>query len=171
VLNLVSVATLLSVCSLSTPAIAVAAPKVRIATLADLPIEEMRPYDENANADAAVNAAFARAKKSHKRVLIDLGGNWCGDCIILDNVMQLTEVKRFVDAHYETVSVDVGRFNKNLQIPASFGITTRLEGVPSVLIATPDRKLVNAGHTAALADARTMTPQAIADWIAQWAGQ
>ena len=24
-----------------------------------------------------VAAAFAHAKKSHKRVLIDLGGNWC----------------------------------------------------------------------------------------------
>jgi hypothetical protein len=147
------------------------APRVHIATLADLPIEEMRPYDEAANADAAVNAAFARAKKSHKPVLMDLGGNWCGDCIILDNVMRLPEVKHFVDTHYETVSVDVGRFNRNLQIPARFGITKRLEGVPSVLIATPDGKLVNEGQIAALADARTLTPQAIADWIAQWAGK
>src|SRR5262249_7968247 len=102
VLNLAPVATLLLVGSLATSATAATAPKVRIATLADLPIQEMRPYDETANADAAVNAAFARAKKSHKRVLIDLGGNWCGDCIILDNVMQLPEVKRFVETHYET---------------------------------------------------------------------
>lgn len=161
---------LLLASSLGTQAVA-ATPKVRIAALSDLPIEEMRPYDESANTDAAVAAAFARAKKSHKRVLIDLGGNWCGDCIILDNVMKLPEVKRFVDAHYETVSVDVGHFNKNLQIPARFGITKRLEGVPSVLIATSEGKLVNAGHTAALADARSMTPQAIVDWIAQWAGK
>jgi thiol-disulfide isomerase/thioredoxin len=171
VLNLGSVATMLLASSLGIPAAAAAAPKVHIATLADLPIEEMRPYDEAANADAAVNAVFARAKRSHKRVLIDLGGNWCGDCIILDNVMQIPEVKRFVNAHYEMVSIDVGRFNRNLQIPARFGITKRLEGVPTVLIATPDGKLVNEGHTAALADARSMTPQAIADWIAQWTGK
>ena len=170
-MNLTPITALLFAISLATSATAETAPKVHIATLADLPIEEMRPYDETANADAAVNAAFARAKKSHKRVLIDLGGNWCGDCIILDNVMQLPEVRRFVETHYETVSIDVGRFNKNLQIPARFGITKRLEGVPSVLIATPDGKLVNEGHTAALADARTMAPQAIADWIAQWAGK
>lgn len=162
---------LLFASSLGSPAAAAAAPKVHIAALSDLPIVEMRPYDETINADAAVNAAFDRAKKNHKRVLIDLGGNWCGDCIILDNVMQLPEMKRFVDAHFETVSVDVGRFNRNLQIPARFGITQRLQGVPSVLITTPDGKLVNAGHTAALADARGMTPQAIGDWIAQWAGK
>ena len=28
--------------------------------------------------------------------------------------------------------------------------------------------LLDAGHTAALADARGMTPQAVADWLAQW---
>jgi len=170
VLSLLAIATFPVAGSLGSPATA-AAPKVHIAALSDLPIVEMRPYDEATSADAAVDAAFARAKKSHKRVLIDLGGNWCGDCIILDNIMKLPEVSHFVDAHYETVSVDVGRFNKNLQIPARFGITKRLEGVPSVLIETPDGKLVNAGHTAALADARSMTPQAIVDWLAQWAGK
>jgi hypothetical protein len=153
---------------MSSAAHAATAPKLHIATLADLPVEEMRPYNESANADAVVKAAFARAKKDHKLVLIDLGGNWCGDCIVLANLMDLPEMKRFVSAHYEAVSVDVGRFDKNLQIPARFGITKRLEGVPSVLIATPDGKLVNEGHTAALADSRDMTPQAIADWIAQW---
>jgi hypothetical protein len=148
---------------------AATAPKLDIATLADLPVDEMRPYDESANADAVVSAAFARAKKDHKLVLIDLGGNWCGDCIVLANLMDLPEMKRFIGAHYEAVSIDVGRFDRNLQIPARFGITKRLEGVPAVLIATPDGKLVNAGHVAALADARSMTPQAIADWLAQWA--
>jgi thiol:disulfide interchange protein len=151
------------------PCLAATALKVTsISALAELTVPD-RPYDETANADATVDAAFARAKAEHKLVLIDLGGNWCPDCRILAGVMDLPEVKSFVAAHYVTVSVDVGRFNKNLQIPARFGITQRLEGVPSVLIATPDGALVDQGHVAALADARSMTPQAIADWLAQWA--
>ena len=144
-------------------------PRLTIAALSDLPVVERAPYDENANADAAVAAAFARARKSGKRVLIDLGGNWCGDCIVLANLMQLPELKPFLAAHFEIVSVDVGRFDKNLQVPARFGITKRLEGVPAVIIAEPDGRFVNAGHITALADARHMTPQAIADWLAQWA--
>jgi len=36
------------------------------------------------------------------------------------------------------------------------------------LIATPDGKLVNAGHVSAIEDARHMSPQALADWLAQW---
>jgi len=150
-------------------AAAAPAPKVGLASMADLPVVERNPYDENANANADVAAAFARARVSHKRVFIDLGGNWCGDCVVLANIMQLPEVKPFVAAHYEVVSVDVGRENKNLQIPAHFGVDLK-GGVPTVLIVTPDGKtLIDAGHIAALEDARHMTPQGIADWLAQWA--
>jgi thiol-disulfide isomerase/thioredoxin len=151
------------------PAQAATAPRPSIATLQQLPVVTMQPYDESANADAAVAAAFARAKKSHKRVLIDLGGNWCGDCIVLANFFQLPEMRRFVAAHYEEVSVDVGRFNRNLQIPARFGFTKRLEGVPTLLIATPDGKLVNGDSVFATADARNMTPQSLADYLARYA--
>jgi thiol:disulfide interchange protein len=145
------------------------APRLTLAATDTLPVVERTPYAENADAEKAVNAAFARARKNGKRVLIDLGGNWCGDCIVLANIMQLAEMKPFIAAHFEVVTVDVGRFDKNLSIPARFGITQRLEGVPSVIVAEPDGRFVNAGHIAALADARHMTPQAIADWLAQWA--
>jgi hypothetical protein len=155
---------------LASPALAaVPAPKPSIASLQQLPVVIMQPYDEAANADAQLAAAFARAQKSHKRVLIDLGANWCGDCIILANFARLPEIRRFMKAHYEDVSVDVGRFNRNLQIPARFGFTKRLEGVPALLIATPDGKLVNGSDVFATADARTMTPQAIADYLARYA--
>jgi hypothetical protein len=41
--------------------------------------------------------------------------------------------------------------------------------VPSLLIVDPKTdKLLNAGRVSALADARSMTPQALADWLAQW---
>ena len=154
--------------ALSGAATAAEAPKVAIATLKDLSVPP-HPYDENADADAAVAAAFTRAHAEHKRVLIDLGGNWCPDCRILAGIMELPEMHRFLDEHYVIVSVDVGRFNQNLPVPARFGITKRLEGVPSVLVADPDGTLVDAGHVAALADARSLQPQAIADWLAQWA--
>ena len=150
------------------PASATTAPRVSVANLSDISVPD-RPYDENADADAAVANAFAQAKVQHKRVMIDLGGNWCADCRILAGVMALPEVRHLLDTHYVVVLVDVGRFNRNLQIPARFGITQRLEGVPSVLVADANGKLIDAGHIEALADARTMTPQAIADWLAQWA--
>jgi hypothetical protein len=102
-------------------------------------------------------------------VLIDLGGNWCVDCLVLTNFVRLPEMRRFMDAHYEMVLVDVGRFNRNLQIPARFGITKRLEGVPALLIATPEGKLVNGDNIFATADAHSMTPQSLAAYLAKYA--
>src|ERR1700748_2372369 len=75
-------------------------------SLPDLP-PPTAPYNETADANAAVQAAFDRAKKSHKRVLIDLGGNWCVDCVVLANFLKLPEMPRFMTAHYEVVPVDV----------------------------------------------------------------
>ena len=144
------------------------APALAVASMSDLTVPD-RPYDESANADAAVNAAFVKARETHRRVMLDLGGNWCGDCRVLAGIMEQPEMKKFIAEHYVLVSVDVGRFNKNLQVPARFGFTQRLVGVPTVLVANADGSLVNKGDVFALADARHMTPQAVADWLAQWA--
>ena len=103
-------------------------------------------------------------------LLVDLGGNWCGDCILLSmTIDQQPALKAFVDAHYETVMVDVGRFDKNLQVPAHWGITERLEGVPAILVVDPKTdKLLDPGVVSDIQDARNMTPQALADWLARW---
>ena len=150
-------------------AAAAPAPQMTISSFTQLATPLPFPYDETADAKAAVADAKARALAQHKLLLIDLGGNWCPDCRILAGTMERPELKAFVEAHYVEVTVDVGRFNRNLQIPAHYGLTRRLEGVPSLLVIEPRTdKLLDDGHTAALADARSMTPQALADWLAQW---
>jgi thiol-disulfide isomerase/thioredoxin len=143
-------------------------PHVRIASLEALHQPLPLPYDESADAARQVAQAKARARTEGKKLLIDLGGNWCPDCRVLAGVMALPEVAAFVRHHYVVVTVDVGRMNKNLQIPGRYG-AGRLKGVPAILIVDPRTdRLVNAGHLFALADARHMTPQALADWLAQW---
>jgi thiol-disulfide isomerase/thioredoxin len=143
------------------------APVVQIASLKQLATPLPLPYDPAADADAQVAVARAKARESGKLLLIDLGGNWCPDCRILAGVMRLPEVAAFVEAHYVVVTVDVGRMDRNLQIPGHYGIA-KVTGVPSVLIVDRHDHLLDAGHTAALSDARSMAPQALADWLAHW---
>jgi thiol-disulfide isomerase/thioredoxin len=150
-------------------AASVPAPHVRARSFDQLSQPLPLPYNETADAKSAVATARAKAKANHKLLLIDLGGNWCLDCRILAGTMELPEVRAFVRRHYEVVTVDVGRFDKNLDVPARYGITRRLAGVPALLVVDPRTdKLLDAGHIAALADARSMTPQSLADWLAQW---
>jgi thiol-disulfide isomerase/thioredoxin len=163
-------ATTLVAFALAGTAGAAPAPKVSIGSYAQLKTPLPYPYDEKANASAAVDKALARAKASGKRVLIDMGGNWCGDCRILAATLELPEMKAFVNKNFEMVSVDVGRFDKNLQVPARYGITTRLEGVPAILIVDPKtgQQLVSKAQVADLADARHMAPQDLANWLAKY---
>ncbi len=141
---------------------------VSVTEMAQLETPLPVPYDDTADAEAALAATIARAKADGKRVLIDLGGNWCTDCRILAAVMELPELKAFVAKHYDVVEIDVGRMTRNLQIPARYGIT-KLVGVPTVLIVEPSGKLINVTNSADLADARSMNPQGIANWLARWA--
>lgn len=147
---------------------AVPAPRVSVASVNALHQPLPLPYDEKADADRQVAAAKARAKAKGKKLLIDLGGNWCADCRVLAGIIELPEVKAFVQKHYEVVTVDIGRMDKNQQIAAHYGVT-KLDGVPALLIVDPRTdRLINKGRLFALADARHMTPQALADWLAQW---
>ena len=144
------------------------APKVSIASLAELPRPLPLPYDERADATAELDAAFARAKASGKRVLVDFGGNWCGDCRVLAGVMELPEVAAFLRAHYEVVEVDVGRLDKNTDLVARLGVE-KLKGVPTVVIADSTGRPLNVTNSADLTNARAMSPQGIADWLARFA--
>lgn len=155
--------------ALAGPALAATPPKTGITSYAQLKTPLPYPYDEQANADAAVAKARAQAKKTGKLLLIDLGGNWCGDCRVLAGTLALPQVKAFVDKHYELVTVDVGVFERNLQIPAHYGFKTRLKGVPTLLVVDPRTdRLLNRDDVFALASAGDMSPQSLADWLARW---
>ena len=148
---------------------AVRAPQLGLNSFEQLAQPLPLPYDTTADANRAVTEARQRAIAGHKLLLIDLGGNWCLDCRLLAGTIENPKLKAFVGAHYELVTVDIGRFDKNGQIAARYGITGRLQGVPSLLVVEPkSNKLINEGHIAALADARSMSPQSLADWLASW---
>jgi thiol-disulfide isomerase/thioredoxin len=150
---------------------AVPAPRVQASNFDQLAKPLPLPYPAEADATAQVDRARALARRQGKRLLVDLGGNWCGDCRVLAGTMELPEVRRWLQRHYVLVMVDVGRFDKNLHIPARYGITERLKGVPSLLVVDPrNDRLLNGGQTAALASARSMSPQGLADYLARWAG-
>ena len=150
-------------------ALAAPAPKLPYTKMADLPIVSMQVYDEKANADQVVDDAMAKAKKSHKLLLIDEGGNWCPDCVVLHNLMLVPAMQKFMDAHYVVALVDVGRFDRNPQIAARYGYTERLKGVPTILVVNPaTNKVINSEQVFALSNAGHQTPQDLADYLARW---
>lgn len=156
--------------SLAAPVGAATAPRLPITSFEQLAKPLPLPYDETANAKAVVAAARARARKAHKLLLIDLGGNWCLDCRLLTATIDVPVLKAFVDRHYGVVTVNIGRYDTNMDVPAAYGENDKLKGgVPALLVVDPrSGKLLDGGHISALEDARNMSPQGLADWLAQW---
>lgn len=156
--------------SLAAPAGAATAPRVPITSFEQLAQPLPLPYSETANARADVAAARVRAKRTHKLLLVDLGGNWCLDCRILTATIDVPALKAFVDRHYEVVTVNIGRYDTNMDIPVAYGVNDKLKGgVPALLVIDPrSGRLLDGGHISALEDARHMSPQGLADWLAQW---
>ncbi len=130
------------------------------------PVPDPHPYDTTADAHAQVDAAFAAAKQSGRDVLIDFGANWCPDCRMLNGVMQMPAVKAWRDSRFETVMVNVDHFNTNMDVAARYGVTVKQ--IPTVLVFTPQGRLLDPDGTLALGHARGMSPQAAVDQIATW---
>ncbi len=117
--------------------------------------EEKKPYNEAADAKADVQAALKTAKAENKAALIVFGGNWCGDCKVLDMEMHQGDLAKLVDERLVVVKVDVGRFDKNLDVAERYGKILK-QGVPSVALLRADGSVAYQTNGGELADARKM---------------
>ena len=125
-------------------------------------------YDPRANARADVEAAFAAAKASGKRVLIDYGADWCPDCHSLAAFMDSQAGRALIEPAFEVVKVDVGYWDHNLDVAAEYG-SAIANGIPAVVVYTADGKLVGSSADGSLANARAMTEGEVLRELAAWA--
>jgi thiol:disulfide interchange protein len=98
-------------------------------------------YSEAADAKADIAAAEVTARRQHKRILLDFGGNWCGDCQLLDTYYHSPANAALLAKYYVVVHVDIGHVDKNLDVAAKYGVPID-HGVPGLGIIDPAGKVV-----------------------------
>ncbi len=120
-------------------------------------------YPDPGQARADIATALKQAERTHKRVLLDFGGNWCGDCIVLDMYLHSARNQSLLNANFVLVHINVGQLDENLDIAERYGVPVP-HGVPEVavlseagklLYSTKDKALelaVQRGNTAAVTD-------------------
>jgi thioredoxin 1 len=123
------------------------------------------PYDEQADAPADVRHALAAARSDHKKVLLVFGANWCGDCRALDKAMHGSS-QHLLDARFEVVKIDVGNFDKNLELARHYGNPIG-KGIPAVVVLGTRGQVIYSTKGGELADARRMGDQGIYDFLSQ----
>ncbi len=77
--------TLLRVAAATLAASAVA--PIPVAAQYSTPAINKRLYSETADPKADIAAAMKLAHRQNKHIILDFGGNWCGDCLVLDYLL------------------------------------------------------------------------------------
>ena len=122
------------------------------------------PYDESANAKAQIKDALAQSATTGVPVLVVFGANWCADCKILDLAMKQGASAPFFAREFKVVKVDVGRFNHNVDIAQSYGVPLK-NGIPAVVILSPQSEVLYVTRAGELADARSMGENGIYEFL------
>ena len=99
-----------------------------------------------------------------KQPIIIFGGNWCPDCRILEGTLQLPTIKKYMIEHYEIMHVDVGRYDKNMNLISYFKIPKE-EGVPRVLVFDTNKNILNMESTKEWTTARDRKQQEIFNYF------
>ncbi len=121
---------------------------------------EQAAYCEHADAKADVRRALSQSATSHKPVLLIFGANWCEDCRALDQAIKTPATAELLAREFELVKIDVGNFNHNLDIAATYGNPIK-NGIPAAVLLTADSRVLYATHGGELADARRMSHQGV----------
>jgi len=122
------------------------------------------PYDETADAKAAVQQALASAHAARLPVLVIFGANWCEDCRALDLALKSDRNAAQMAREFRVVKVDVGRFDRNLDISQAYGDPIK-KGIPAAVLLSPDNRVLYATRAGELSDARRMSESGVHDFF------
>ena len=131
------------------------------------PTEKRDIYPANVDAKAEIAEALANAAKTHRRVILVFGGNWCYDCHVLDEAFHSPEIAPTLNKNFVMVHVDVGKFDKNLDIADKYEVPLK-NGVPASAVIESDGKLLFSQRHGEFEAARSMATDDVLAFLNKW---
>lgn len=124
-------------------------------------------YSDTADAKADIRAALLKAADEHKRVILEFGGNWCVDCQLLNLYFHDPSNAGLLAANYVLVHIDVGEYDKNLDLVQKYGIPLNL-GVPALVVLDSTGRLVYAQRHAEFEKIHQLDSTAVTAFLKKW---
>jgi thiol:disulfide interchange protein len=124
-------------------------------------------YSAEADPKADIATALKQASLEHKRVILDFGGDWCGDCQVLDIYLHQSPNLELFDKNFLLVHIDIGQFDKNIDIAEKYNIPLK-KGVPALAVLDADGKILYSQQAAEFGDMRYMYPNSVTDFLNKW---
>jgi hypothetical protein len=124
-------------------------------------------YDPRRDAEQDVRDAVVEAHRTGRRVLLEVGGNWCIWCHILDRFFQehpyLLEIR---EQNFVTVAVNYGPENKNHRV---LGRYPPIPGYPHFFVLDEDGTLLRSQSTSELQQGSSYSRRRVEEFLLEWA--
>ena len=124
-------------------------------------------YPDPAQAKADLAAALKSAASAHKRILIEFGGNWCGDCVVLESYFHDPTNRPILEANFVLVQVNIGHMDANLDLAEKYEIPLR-RGVPALAVLDEHGKLLYSQKSGEFEAMRRMESSEVTRFLVQW---
>jgi len=124
-------------------------------------------YPDPGQAKTDLATALRTAAQDHKRVIVDFGGNWCGDCQGLDIYFHNPQNRPILESGYVLVHINIGRMDENLDIAEKYGIPVTL-GVPALAVLSDTGKMLYGQRGGEFSHMGRMESAAVTKFLVQW---
>jgi thiol:disulfide interchange protein len=123
-------------------------------------------YDPARNAVKDIEQAIAEAQKTGKRVLVDVGGDWCHWCRTLDQFFQEhPDLLQSREANFITVNVYYAKDNKNEQALSHY---SKVLGIPHFFVLDANGTLLHSQHVIELQKDGVYNADKVKEFLTKW---
>jgi thiol:disulfide interchange protein len=131
------------------------------------PFVKQHIYSETANPTADIAAALKKARAEHKRVILDFGGDWCGDCQVLDIYLRQSPNAALLAKHFVLVHIYIGQMDRNLDVAKKYNVPIN-KGVPALAVLDSHGKLLYSQQTGQFENMRNMSASSVTQFLNKW---
>jgi thiol:disulfide interchange protein len=124
-------------------------------------------YDPRRDAAEDISAAIREAQHDHKRILLEVGGDWCSWCHTLDRFFEANPnllLQR--DQNFVTVKINYSEENENKEVLSRYG---PVESYPHLFVLERDGKLMLSKDTGALESGKSYDLKKLTAFLKEWA--
>ena len=134
---------------------------------AQSPYTPVTKYDPKRDAARDIDDAVAEAKRTNRRILLEVGGEWCSWCHILDEYFDAhPDLTALRDKNFVTVKINFSEENPNKEVLSRYG---PINGYPHIFVLDSDGKFLHSQGTGVLESGRSYDLEKMNNFLAEWA--
>ncbi len=136
--------------------------------LADAPLLP-RDFDPDRDAAHDLDSALRIARASGRNVLVDVGGEWCSWCHIMDRFFAADpELDKLRDRNFVWLKINFSKQNPNEALLRRW---PKIEGYPHLFVLDSTGRLLHSQDTSVLESGRSYDAAAMYAFLVKWAPQ